>query len=132
MNEKLKQLFIQANNGSEIIHYCGEELFLKRFADLICQQIENEAIDLISFIAKDYQELSHEKVLWQRNEHMKLCSNFMENLDKFNDDKEIPDENFTTYIHHPSDVDLMQKEIKANVKFTFDGKTHKLKKVELI
>ena len=31
------------------------------------------AEQLISYIANDYVELSHDKVLWQRNEYIKIC-----------------------------------------------------------
>lgn len=35
------------------------------------------AEQLISFIANDYVELSHEKVLWQRNEYIKICREWL-------------------------------------------------------
>jgi hypothetical protein len=36
------------------------------------------AIELIEFIARDYVELSHDKVLWQRNDHMKRCRQWLD------------------------------------------------------
>lgn len=36
------------------------------------------AEQLISFIANDYVELSYEKVLWQRNEYIKICREWLE------------------------------------------------------
>jgi hypothetical protein len=35
------------------------------------------AEQLIHWIAHDYVELSHDKVLWQRNDHMKACKNWL-------------------------------------------------------
>jgi lipopolysaccharide export system protein LptA len=36
------------------------------------------AEQLIYFIANDRPELSHEKVLWQRNEYIKVCREWLE------------------------------------------------------
>lgn len=36
------------------------------------------AEQLIYFIANDLPELSHEKVLWQRNEYIKICREWLE------------------------------------------------------
>jgi hypothetical protein len=36
------------------------------------------AEQLIYFIANDRPELSHEKVLWQRNEYIKICREWLE------------------------------------------------------
>ena len=36
------------------------------------------AEDLIRYIANDYVELSHDKVLWQRNDFMKICQEWLE------------------------------------------------------
>jgi hypothetical protein len=36
------------------------------------------AEQLIAYIANDYVELSHDKVLWQRNDHMKICREWLE------------------------------------------------------
>lgn len=36
------------------------------------------AEELIAWIASDYMELSHDKVLIQRNEHMKVCREWLE------------------------------------------------------
>ena len=36
------------------------------------------AEQLIRFIATDYVELSYEKVLWQRNEYIKICREWLE------------------------------------------------------
>lgn len=42
------------------------------------------AEQLISFIANDYVELSYEKVLWQRNEYIKICREWLANNYKDN------------------------------------------------
>lgn len=36
------------------------------------------AEQLIAYIANDYVELSQDKVLWQRNDHMKICREWLE------------------------------------------------------
>jgi hypothetical protein len=36
------------------------------------------AEQLIRFIATDYVELSYKKVLWQRNEYIKICREWLE------------------------------------------------------
>ena len=36
------------------------------------------AQQLIEYIASDYVELSHDKVLWQRNEHIQICREWLE------------------------------------------------------
>lgn len=36
------------------------------------------AEELISYIANDYVELSHEKVLWQRNHYIKICREWLD------------------------------------------------------
>lgn len=36
------------------------------------------AEQLIEFIANDYVELSHDKVLWQRNEYIQICREWLE------------------------------------------------------
>lgn len=36
------------------------------------------AEDLIAWIASDYVELSHEKILLQRNEYIKVCREWLE------------------------------------------------------
>jgi len=35
------------------------------------------AQELIAYIANDYVELSHDKVLWQRNEYIKVCREWL-------------------------------------------------------
>ena len=37
----------------------------------------SELLNLVKFIANDYVELSHDKVLWQRNDFMKRCKKFL-------------------------------------------------------
>lgn len=32
---------------------------------------------LIQYIATDYVELSHEKIAWQRDDHMKICREWL-------------------------------------------------------
>ena len=51
---------------------------LEKFADLIIEDAESEAISLIKFIARDYVELSHDKVQWQRNDYIKRCRKFLD------------------------------------------------------
>ena len=35
---------------------------------------QNKALEsVVKFIANDYAELSHDKVLWQRNHYIKMC-----------------------------------------------------------
>lgn len=36
------------------------------------------AEQLIRFIATDYVELSHEKIVWQRDEHIKICREWLQ------------------------------------------------------
>jgi hypothetical protein len=36
------------------------------------------AEQLIHYIANDYVELSHDKVVWQRNDFMKICQEWLE------------------------------------------------------
>jgi len=36
------------------------------------------AEQLISYIANDYMELSQDKVLWQRNDFMRICQEWLE------------------------------------------------------
>ncbi len=35
------------------------------------------AEQLIRYIASDYVELSAEKIVWQRNDHMKICKDWL-------------------------------------------------------
>lgn len=35
------------------------------------------AEQIIAYIANDYIELSHDKVMWQRNDHMKICREWL-------------------------------------------------------
>jgi len=37
------------------------------------------AEQLIHFIATDYIELSYEKIVWQRDDHMKICREWLAN-----------------------------------------------------
>jgi hypothetical protein len=37
------------------------------------------ARQLIAYIANDYVELSHDKVLWQRDDFMKICREWLQN-----------------------------------------------------
>lgn len=36
------------------------------------------AEQLIAYIAYDYVELSHDKIHWQRDDHMKICAEWLE------------------------------------------------------
>lgn len=36
------------------------------------------AEQLIEYISNDYVELSHDKILWQRNDYMKICREWIE------------------------------------------------------
>ncbi len=40
------------------------------------------AEDLISYIANDYVELSHDKVYWQRDNHIKICRDWLKQNQK--------------------------------------------------
>ena len=46
------------------------------------------AEELIEYIARDYVELSHEKVLWQRNDHMNICREWLNNQQNISELKE--------------------------------------------
>jgi hypothetical protein len=35
------------------------------------------AVQLITYIANDYVELSHDKIAWQRDDHMKICREWL-------------------------------------------------------
>lgn len=49
------------------------------------------AEQLIAYIANDYVELSYEKVLWQRNDFMKICREWLEhNTESESDEGELP------------------------------------------
>lgn len=39
---------------------------------------ELTAEQLIRFIATDYVELSYDKIVWQRNEYIKICKEWLE------------------------------------------------------
>ena len=52
----------------------------EKFAELIVESIDTEAIRLIKYIANDYHELSHHKIEWQRNDYVKRCQQFLKNL----------------------------------------------------
>ena len=88
MNERIKELavstgifdslcdpFDELKNGD---CYSSVMVDLEKFADLIIEDAESEAISLIKFIARDYVELSHDKVLWQRNDYIKRCHKFLD------------------------------------------------------
>jgi hypothetical protein len=45
------------------------------------------AEQLIAYIARDYIELSEEKVLWQRNEFVQLCREWLEYNNKHDVDE---------------------------------------------
>lgn len=36
------------------------------------------AEQIIAYIANDYVELSHDKVLWQRNDYIKICREWLD------------------------------------------------------
>lgn len=40
------------------------------------------AEQLISYIANDYVELSHEKIEWQRNDHIRICKEWLKEHNK--------------------------------------------------
>jgi hypothetical protein len=44
------------------------------------------AEQLIKYIATDYVELSHEKILAQRNEYIKMCREWLEHNVELDDD----------------------------------------------
>ena len=83
MNERIKELIRQAggidedDDGYELTPILVGTCLVK-FADLIIEDAESEAIKLIKFIASDYVELSDDKVLWQRNDYIKRCHKFLD------------------------------------------------------
>lgn len=52
------------------------------------------AINLIKFIANDYLELSQEKIAWQRDNHMQLCKDWLEDQNARDRCERIEDEFF--------------------------------------
>jgi len=46
------------------------------------------AEQLIRYIADDYVELSHDKVLWQRNDFMRICQEWLEHNSQSTGDKD--------------------------------------------
>lgn len=81
MNSRLQKLAEQAG-------FYGDPKFenLEKFAELVAEDIDSEAVRLIQFIANDYYELSHEKIKWQRDDHMKRCRKFLDNYFENNND----------------------------------------------
>lgn len=91
MNEKLERLGVQSgilnyvDNETPRVYFvsgnadCEE---VEKFAKLVAEDIDSEAVKLIEFIANDYYELSHEKIKWQRDDHMKRCQKFFDNYFK--------------------------------------------------
>ena len=51
------------------------------------------AEQLIYFIANDRPELSHEKVLWQRNEYIKICREWLELNGQYAEEIQLEKEN---------------------------------------
>ena len=43
---------------------------------------ELSAEQLIRFIAYDYVELSYDKIVWQRDEYIKICKEWLEHNEK--------------------------------------------------
>ena len=80
MNERIRELAQQAGFTDFVLTDLGMDQEVEKFAQLIIEDAESEAISLIKFIARDYVELSHDKVLWQRNDYIKRCQKF---LDKY-------------------------------------------------
>jgi len=60
---------------------------IDKFADLVTKNINSEAVRLIHIIANDYYELSHEKIKWQRDDHMKLCRRFLKTYIENDDER---------------------------------------------
>lgn len=50
--------------------------------------ILNEFYICNKIIANDYVELSHDKVMWQRNDHMKRCKKMIELYHMYDDENE--------------------------------------------
>ena len=84
MNQKIRELAEQAGFQyikDENIGWAGNyNSSLPKFAELIVESIDTEAIRLIKYIANDYHELSHHKIEWQRNDYVKRCQQFLKNL----------------------------------------------------
>ena len=91
MNERIKLIAKEA--GAIHIHGAPKDHALvgyeniEKFAELIIEDAESEAISLIKYIATDYVELSHDKVQWQRDDYIKLCRKFLDGYRKVNDEK---------------------------------------------
>ena len=50
----------------------------KELENLISMTIANsDAMEFVRFVANDYIELSHDKVLWQRNDYIKRARNIL-------------------------------------------------------
>lgn len=79
MNEQLKILAHQAG-------FYGDQVFenLEQFAQLVIEH--SEMYKVVDFIARDYVELSHDKVQWQRNDWRKRCQLALEEYHRDNDD----------------------------------------------
>jgi hypothetical protein len=87
MNERIRELAEQAEMAANCGDHVDVVLMMERFAELIIEDAESEAISLIKYIATDYVELSHDKVQWQRNDYIKLCRKFLDGYRKVNDEK---------------------------------------------
>lgn len=91
-SEKIKELAEQAGfhfcdvNSIEIVEAASWSA-VDKFADLVAKNIDSEAVRLIHIIANDYCELSHEKIKWQRDDHMKLCRRFLKNYVENDDER---------------------------------------------
>lgn len=88
MNTRIKDIAIEVivkHPASEEWVFTDSEL--EKFAELVAEDIDSEAVRLIQFIANDYYELSHDKIKWQRDDHMNRCRKFLDNYFENNNEQ---------------------------------------------
>jgi hypothetical protein len=78
-SEKIRELALKLGSiGDHLWLNDAEEIkAVEKFAELIIENMESDAINLIKFIANDYCELSYEKIIWQRDDYIKRCKQFL-------------------------------------------------------
>jgi len=82
------------------------------------------AEQLIEYIARDYVELSHEKVLLQRNDHINTCREWLEHNIKYPpDDGALTDDQVGQLVDDSkkSDKKESRKEIKSSLGYSRVG-----------
>ena len=85
------------------------------------------AEQLIEYIARDYVELSHEKVLLQRNDHINICREWLEHNIKYPpDDGALSDDQVSQLVANfkePNELDKKEnrKTIKSSLGYSRVG-----------